>query len=129
VRAFTRAALHRPMFTDRQAFGNFLLFARDYNGRRDFPLLEDGGEVPDAWVEGVRVAARSITRPVNWQRGDLLMLDNSRFMHGRNAITDPADRLIASFFGYLRFAPVNPEEPADPPWRRSATFRPPQPPR
>jgi alpha-ketoglutarate-dependent taurine dioxygenase len=129
VRAFARPALHRPMFTDRPAFGNFLLFARDYNGRRDFPLLEDGREVPDAWVEAVRVAARQITTPLVWQQGDLLMLDNSRFMHGRNAIADPADRLIASFFGYLRFAPVNPEEPADPPWRRSTTFRPPQPPR
>lgn len=129
VRAFSRPALHRPMFTDRPAFGNFLLFARDYNDRRDFPLLEDGREVPDTWVETVRVAAREITVPVAWQKGDLLMLDNSRFMHGRNAIADPSDRLIASFFGYLRFAPVNPEEPVGAPWRRSATFRPPQSPR
>ncbi|SDC46980.1 Taurine dioxygenase, alpha-ketoglutarate-dependent [Sphingomonas sp. YR710] len=127
VRAFTRPALHRPMFTDRPAFGNFLLFARDYNGRHDFPLLEDGRQVPDAWVEAIRVAARPITTPVVWQPGDLLMLDNSRFLHGRNAIADPTDRLIASFFGYLRFAPVNPEEPESPLWRRNTTFRPPQP--
>ena len=62
---------------------------------------------------------------IQWQRGDLLMLDNSRFMHGRTRVVEGDGRRIASFFGYLKFAPVNPEEPADPPWRRGA-FRPPQ---
>jgi hypothetical protein len=52
------------------------------------------------------------------------MLDNSRFMHGRTAIRDTAERQIATFFGYLGFAPVNPEEPADPLWRK-ADFCPP----
>lgn len=127
VRVFTRPALHKPMFIDAPAFGNFLLFACDHVGRRDFPLLGDGREVPEPWVDDVRTVARDLTAPVAWQVGDLLMLDNSRFMHGRNAIADPSDRLIASFFGYLRNAPVNPEEPVDPPWRRSATFRPPEP--
>jgi len=54
------------------------------------------------------------------------MLDNTRFMHGRNAIVEADGRLIASYFGYLKDAPANPEEPIDPPWRRSA-FRPPLP--
>jgi hypothetical protein len=61
---------------------------------------------------------------VQWQRGDLLMLDNSRFMHGRTAVVPDDVRLIASFFGYLKNAPRNPEEPVDPPWRRTE-FRPP----
>ena len=56
------------------------------------------------------------------------MLDNTRFMHGRTAITDPGERLIATFFGYLNFALPDPEEPADAPWRR-ADFYPPGPPR
>ncbi len=127
VRFFSRPALHRPMFADEAAFGNFLLFARYYNGRRDFPLLDDGHIVPDAWVEAVQQTATRLAVPIIWQDGDLLMLDNSRFMHGRNPIADPSARLIASYFGYLNFAPANPEEPADPVWRRRL-FAPPQPP-
>lgn len=124
VRMFSRPALHRPMFADEPAFGNFLLFARYFNGRRDFPLLDDGREVPDAWVAEVKAVSDRLTVPIVWREGDLLMLDNSRFMHGRNAIDDPSTRLIASYFGYLDFAPVNPEEPTNPLWRQ-AIFRPP----
>jgi hypothetical protein len=126
ARSFTRPALHKPLFAEGPAFGNFLLFARYHVGRRDFPLLDTGQPVPDAWVEAVKATGDGLSVPIAWAEGDLLMLDNSRFMHGRNPIADPAERLIASHFGYLRFAPVDPEEPADPIWRRSA-FRPPQP--
>jgi hypothetical protein len=61
---------------------------------------------------------------VSWQAGDVLMLDNTRFMHGRTAIVDPGERFIATFFGYLSFAVPDPEEPPNAPWR-TADFRPP----
>ena len=125
MRIFSRPALHRPMFAKGPAFGNFLLFARYYNGRRDFPLLDDGREVPDAWVTAVKAVSDRLTAQIAWQQGDLLMLDNSRFLHGRNAIEDPSRRLIASYFGYLDFAPDNPEEPVNPLWRKGI-FRPPR---
>ena len=125
VRSFSRPALHRPLFTERQAFGNFLLFARYHNQVRGFPSFEDGSTVPDALLETVRLTAEPLTAAVQWAAGDLLMLDNSRFLHGRTAIVPGDGRLIASYFGYLKDAPRNPEEPEDPPWRRS-DFRPPQ---
>ena len=128
VRAFSRPAFHTPMFTKAPAFGNFLLFARYQNGRRDVPLLDDGTPVPADWVEAIKDVGDGLSAAVAWQAGDLLMLDNSRFMHGRNAILDPGARLIATYFGYLRFAPANPEEPANAIWRRE-TFRPPMPPK
>ena len=52
------------------------------------------------------------------------MLDNTRFMHGRTAVVPGDPRLIASFFGYLKFALPDLEEPADPIWRLGV-FRPP----
>lgn len=55
------------------------------------------------------------------------MLDNTRFMHGRRPILDTSKRLIATFFGYVRFAIPDPEEPVDVPWRRG-DFTPPIPP-
>lgn len=117
-RVFSRPLLHRPMFIDEPAFGNFLLFARYLRGVKTFPLLDDGRPVPDDWVEAVKRASDPLTVPIEWRAGDLLMLDNSRFMHGRTAIAEGDGRLIATYFGYLPDAPPNPEEPADPIWRR-----------
>jgi len=126
ARVFSRPALHRTLFGDARAFGNFILFARDYLGRGDFPLLDDGRPVPDDWVAAIRAAAAPLTVPVAWQAGDLLILDNSRFMHGRNPIADPSARLIASNFGYLRDVARDPEGPALQPWRQGI-FVPPRP--
>jgi alpha-ketoglutarate-dependent taurine dioxygenase len=128
LRIFTRPALHRPMFIDAPAFGNFLLFARFNNKRVGYPLLDDGNPVPDAWLEAIRDTGEQLKAEVAWRPGDVLMLDNSRFMHGRTAIVDPGERLIATFFGYLGFALPDPEEPPDPIWRRT-DFCPPLPPR
>lgn len=127
IRLFSRPALHRPMFCDAPAFGNFLLFARFCNGRGDFPVLDDGAPVPEAWLQAIKAVGDRLSCPVAWRDGDLLMLDNSRFMHGRTAITDTAERRIATFFGYLADAPANAEEPALAPWRL-ADFRAPVPP-
>lgn len=127
LRIFTRPALHRPMFIDEPAFGNFLLFARFNNNRPDFPLLDDGYPVPEAWLQAIKAAGDSVSVPVAWEAGDILMLDNTRFMHGRRAILDARERLIATFFGYVNFAEHDPEEPVDPPWRKG-DFYPPIPP-
>ena len=124
VRSFSRPALHRPMFAGRPAFGNFLLFARYYLGRRGFPCFDDGTPVADPLLDAVMDAAAPLTVPIRWRAGDLLMLDNSRFMHGREAVVADDGRLIASFFGYLTFAEPDGEEPADAIWRRGG-FRPP----
>lgn len=125
ARSFTRPLLHRTMFGGELAFGNFLLFARYLRGIRNFPLLEDGSVVPDAWVEAVKAVSDRLTVPVDWREGDLLMLDNSRFMHGRTAVTDPDARRIATYFGYWDGAIPDVEEGPDPVWRRPG-FVPPE---
>lgn len=127
ARAFSRPVLHRTLFGQERAFGNFLLFAKDYLGRDGFPLLDDGSPFPDAWLSIIRAQAVHLTVAVRWQAGDILMLDNSRFMHGRNAIQDPGRRLIASCFGYLAQVERDPEGPQLQPWRHGV-FRPPAPP-
>jgi alpha-ketoglutarate-dependent taurine dioxygenase len=127
VRIFTRPALHRPMFSEELAFGNFLLFARFNNRRPDFPLLDDGRPVPEAWLQAIRATAEHVGVAIDWRAGDVLMLDNTRFMHGRTAITDPGRRMIATFFGYVNFASPDPEEPPQPLWRQR-DFAPPLPP-
>jgi Taurine catabolism dioxygenase TauD, TfdA family len=128
VRFFSRPALHRPMFIDELAFGNFLLFARFNHNRVGYPLLDDGQPVPEEWLQAIKATGDSLSVGISWEKGDVLMLDNTRFMHGRTAILDTSERLIATFFGYVGFATPDPEEPIDPLWRR-ADFCPPLPPR
>lgn len=127
ARYFSRPALHKPMFADALAFGNFLLFARFNNGRGDFPLLDDMRPVPEAWLQAIKATGDTLAYAVEWQQGDVVMLDNTRFMHGRTAITDPVERQIATYFGYLDFALPDPEEPPAAIWRQ-ADFDPPHPP-
>lgn len=59
----------------------------------DFISFEDGTPVPPSLVARVREHANEIAVQVKWSRGDLIMIDNSRVMHGRNAFTDPARKL------------------------------------
>lgn len=127
VKIFSRPALHRPMFSDELAFGNFLLFARFNNGRSDFPVLDDLRPVPEQWLQAIKATGDRLSMAVDWREGDLLMLDNTRFMHGRTAIRDVEERQIATFFGYLDFAVPDPEEPPGAIWRRE-NFEPPRPP-
>jgi Taurine catabolism dioxygenase TauD, TfdA family len=126
VRYFFYPAFHKTLLSDELAFGNFLLFARYYLQQDQIPLFDDGSVVPDWIVHAIQDAAGPITFSNEWQPGDILILDNSRFMHGRNAITEPGDRLIASYFGYLEGVVQRADEIANPPWRRP-NFRPPVP--
>lgn len=124
LRIFTRPAFEKPLFQDKPAWGNFVLFARDYLGRRNFPILEGIGEFPEDWLNEIRTVSRKLTYAHKWQQGDVLVVDNSRYMHGRRAIADEVERRIATSFGYLPGIAQRPGEPADPPWR-SGHFIPP----
>ena len=124
LRVFSRPALHKPMFTDELAFGNFLLFARFNHGRADHPVLDDGQTVPEAWLQAIKATGDRLCAEIEWNPGDLLMLDNTRFLHGRTAITDPSKRVILTYFGYLACAIPDPEEPNDAIWRQ-VDFEPP----
>lgn len=125
ARSFSRPALHKPMFSDDLAFGNFLLFARYYLELQNFPAFDNGERVPDELVAAVKTISDRITAPIAWRADDLIVLDNTRFMHGRNAVADAEERRIATLFGYLKFAEPGPEEIVDAPWRRGV-FRPPR---
>lgn len=53
--------------------------------------LADGSDVSAGEIEEIRELAETVTREINWQDGDIAVLDNTRVMHGRRAIAD-ADR-------------------------------------
>lgn len=125
LRGFLRPLLESTIFQNKPAFANFILFARDYLRLNNVPLLDDGKAFPDEWLDVVRSTARKLTYAHAWQKGDVLIADNSRFMHGRRAIADPGERRIATYFGYLKGIDRRPGEPENPVWRREA-FVPPE---
>lgn len=127
IRGFTRPVLEPTLFQGRPAFANFLLFARDYLRLARIPLLE-GQSFPDEMVDTLRGIARRLTYAHRWEQGDVLLLDNSRFMHGRKAIANAPERRIATYFGYLKGVTRREGEPEDPVWRREI-FVPPDEPR
>lgn len=55
--------------------------------------LESGEEIPAALVERLKQAAEVMTVKVRWKKGDVLMIDNRRVMHGRKNCQG-ADRKI-----------------------------------
>ena len=125
MRCFTRPLLHRTRFQHDLAWGNFILFARYLRGVKTYPLLDDWTVVPDDWVETVKAISDRLTVEIGWREQDLLMVDNSRFMHGRTEVVPGDGRMIATYFGYLANAEPDPEEPASPAWRKPG-FVPPQ---
>lgn len=47
----------------------------------------DGGEIPAPWLEKIRAAYEQPRCVFPWQSGDVLLLDNMRYAHGRNSFT------------------------------------------
>lgn len=65
---------------------------------RGFPIsatFEDGDPIPAGVVEEVMSRSAACTGEIAWQAGDLAMVDNSRYMHGRRAFDDPGRELFS----------------------------------
>jgi hypothetical protein len=86
---FVAQPLHLPKFLDTRVFANNIL----HNFRQGIPLtyptFEDGATIPEDLVLEIGAAAGNCVIDLQWRDQDLLMLDNTRFMHGRRAIIDP----------------------------------------
>jgi hypothetical protein len=116
-RTYFRPMLHKPMFYDEWAYGSFLVFARQKLQVREFPCYANGSEVSDALVEEIETISNRLAMAIKWRKDDVLMLDDTRFMHGRNPIGDPQSRRIFTLLGYLSFVPDDCPNLAKQTWR------------
>lgn len=103
-----------PMPSGERAFANGVLAhlpriahpryraARAYANASNRVYFGDGEELDDAVVEQLIDVHDRLAHPHRWASGDLLLLDNRRFMHGRRMTSAPCDRLLVSRFGRLR---------------------------
>jgi alpha-ketoglutarate-dependent taurine dioxygenase len=69
-----------------QVFINSLLPAMQLNP--DVLKFDDDSEIPDELIDELNGIAERITTNIDWKKGDILMIDNTRIMHGRRAFKD-----------------------------------------
>ena len=62
-----------------------------------YPTFANGCIITEDVIETVRDVAEGYTFEIHWCDQDLLMFDNTRFMHGRRAITDPRRTIWTQF--------------------------------
>lgn len=93
-----------PAFT-RPRSGDGLVYAgsitRGYGGDMIACTFADGTPISEELEQGILDAADRVQVPISWRSGDVLMVDNSRIMHGRRPFSG-ASREI-----YTRFANAN----------------------
>ena len=82
-----------------RGFANAIL-GPSFNYQPPSYTLADGSAVSQDEIEELRALAESCTLEINWQDGDIAVLDNTRVMHGRRAIKDP-DRQLHIGMGRL----------------------------
>lgn len=99
--AFEVAAARQPQFGgERIAFANSIL-GPSYNYETPKITFADGEEFPEPLLAEIRDATESVTENIDWQDGDVLLIDNTRAMHGRRAIRD-ANRVIYNALSDIR---------------------------
>jgi hypothetical protein len=94
-------AVVKTRYGGHDAFANSLLSERR-NTLGELMAFDDGSPIPDAIVREIEDAMASLTEEIAWQAGDLVMIDNTRFMHGRNPFPDKNRRLFSSL-SFLNF--------------------------
>jgi alpha-ketoglutarate-dependent taurine dioxygenase len=116
-RIFRRPSLHKPMFIDELAFGNYLLFSRFHHKREDYPMFTEGQIIPQEVCDEIQHLSQELSYKHRWKKHDTLVLDNTRFMHGRNRIATARGRKILARFGFVNFFEPTPKQLAQQPWR------------
>jgi Taurine catabolism dioxygenase TauD, TfdA family len=81
-------ALHYPRFRHALPFANNIIYYFRPGRPLLYPTFSDGGRIPESAIITIRDTARRYTFQIEWRDNDLLMFDNTRFMHGRRAIVD-----------------------------------------
>ncbi len=88
-------AVHPTQFSELPSFANSML-GPSYNYEKPKICFEDGSEIgDDIWVHIEKITDR-YTYNIPWENGDVVLIDNTRVMHGRRRIEDPNRRICAA---------------------------------
>ncbi|MBW4630841.1 MAG: TauD/TfdA family dioxygenase [Iphinoe sp. HA4291-MV1] len=93
------SAVVKTKYGNQDAFANSLI--SEYKNPRGMVTFEDGSPIPVAVINQIQEVMNRLTEVITWQPGDLVMIDNSRFLHGRRSFTDTRRRIF-SLLSYLK---------------------------
>jgi alpha-ketoglutarate-dependent taurine dioxygenase len=96
---FRCAAAHPSKYSNNMAFANSLL-GPSHNYEPPVISFEDGSSIEDETWNIIRGITELCTEEIPWQDGDVAIIDNTRYMHGRRAIED-TNRKICAALSYI----------------------------
>jgi alpha-ketoglutarate-dependent taurine dioxygenase len=94
---FIAPALHQGRFLQEPIFANNILHNARPGRPLRYPTFGDGNTIPESVIAAIGSAAAELTFALRWCDGDLLVFDNTRFLHGRNPIVDPRRTIWTQF--------------------------------
>ncbi|MEH2072619.1 MAG: TauD/TfdA family dioxygenase [Nostoc sp.] len=86
------SAVVKTKYGNQDAFANFAWTAH----ARGWEIFEDGSKFSEEVVDELEKLFDKLTQEISWQAGDLAMIDNSRFMHGRREFKDNRRQLFTT---------------------------------
>ncbi|KPB72985.1 TauD/TfdA family dioxygenase [Pseudomonas cannabina] len=91
--AFSTSAILVSQFSQRPAFANSIL-GPSFN--YEVPVIDtvSGQPIPAEFLAEIATVSAQYTYPVGWRDHDMVMIDNRRVMHGREAIVDERRRIF-----------------------------------
>lgn len=90
--SFVVSAIQRSSFSNRDAFANSIL-GPSFNYEKPVIDTTSGSPIPSKFLHEIETVTARAARPVGWQDHDMVMIDNRRVMHGREAICDTRRRI------------------------------------
>ena len=101
-----RFAVNQGRMSEHLCFANHLFVTLNSEPQLVKRTTVDGKEIPENILNEIKSKATELTYEHKWRKGDFIMIDNKRFMHGRRAFKkkDPRDIVIVqsakASFGY-----------------------------
>jgi len=93
------SAVVKTKYGNHEAFANSLI--SEYKNPRGVVTFEDGSPIPETVINEIKEIMNRLTEVIPWQSGDVAMIDNSRFLHGRRAFKDTRRRILTTL-SYLK---------------------------
>ena len=79
------SAVKKTKYSHQNAFANHFWVQQK---RTEEAIFEDGSRASDEVADEIEIIFDKLTEEIHWQAGDLVMIDNWRFLHGRRAFND-----------------------------------------
>jgi alpha-ketoglutarate-dependent taurine dioxygenase len=93
-------AARTTLFGERLSWANSV-FGPSYNYEKPVIAFADGTPLSAELTDRMKRLTDDLTEDIDWQDGDVALIDNTRVMHGRRAITD-TNRTIYNAQSYIR---------------------------